>query len=151
MKFDYNEYFKILFIASLFIVLFFVFILVINSIRFFKNNMPIKFDKHLGAYLSSVIVCLFFFSIAFFPMQHGIYLVKEKETDKIECTGVITDFKKTYGNNKYIYEGHTTFASYVFIDDEKYYIMYTGDLEVGDEVVFEYLPKSRIILSIDEK
>lgn len=84
-------------------------------------------------------------------MQHGVHLVKEKEVDKMECEGIVTDFKKTYGNNKYVYNGKNTFAYYIFIDDEKYYIMHTGDLEIGDKVVFKYLPKSRVILSIKEK
>ena len=55
---------------------------------------------------------------------------------------------KAYGNNKYVYNNKAVFAQYIIIDGEKFYIMYTGDLEIGDEVTFEYLPKSRIILNI---
>ena len=84
-------------------------------------------------------------------MNHGVHLLQEKEADKIEGVGKITAIERTHGYNKYIYDGKATFASYVFINNEKYYIMCTGDLEIGDEVVFEYLPKSRIVLSIDEK
>ena len=41
-------------------------------------------------------------------------------------------------------------SRHVHIGNERYYIMSIGDLEVGDEVVFEYLPKSKIILAINK-
>ena len=80
-----------------------------------------------------------------------MYLLNEKETDKISCSGEVHSFEKTYGLNKYTYNGENSFAYYISIDGEKYYIMHTGDIEVGDEVEFEYLPKSKIILSIYQK
>lgn len=151
MKFDYNEYYKILFIASICIMLFSTIAILVDTIIFVKNSTQFKFDKNLLRYIIGVALLIFFFSIGFSPFRHGVHLVKEKEIDKIQCVGEITDFKKVYGNNKYVYNGQNTFAYYVFIDNEKYYIMYTGDLKIGDVVAFEYLPKSRIILNIEEK
>lgn len=80
-----------------------------------------------------------------------MHLPSEKETDKIVCYGEVHSFEKTYGINKYTYNGENSFAYYIFIDDEKYYIMHIGDIKVGDKVEFEYLPKSKIILSIYQK
>lgn len=147
MEFSYNEYYKILFIASLFIFLLVVILLIINSIVFFVKNKQQK-ERKFVSYILSILVCIFLFSIAYFPMKHGIHLVGEKEGDKIESIGKITGFEKTYGNNKYVYNGENTFAYYILIDGEKYYIMCADELNIGDEVTFEYLPKSRIILSI---
>jgi mRNA degradation ribonuclease J1/J2 len=81
--------------------------------------------------------------------KHGIYLFSEKESNALVNSGTITDITNTYGNNKFTYENkHSIASSYVYIDGEKYYIMYIGDFNVGDEVKFEYLPKSKVILSI---
>ena len=148
MRFDYNEYYKILLIASICIMLLSLIIITVQSILFFKNNTFQKKRQAFIGHLSSVALSILLFTIGLLPFRHGIYLFKEKENDKIECFGEINSFEKAYGNNKYVYNNKTVFAQYIIIDGEKFYIMYTGDLEIGDEVTFEYLPKSRIILSI---
>ena len=51
--------------------------------------------------------------------------------------------------NDYKLENINTCGYYINISNEKYYIMYTGELEIGDKVEFEYLPNSKIILSIN--
>ena len=151
MKFDYQEYYKMLFVGSLVVIIVVASLLVVCSISFLKNNVPMKVNSSFGGYILNIIVLLFFLSTAIFPMKHGIYLIREKETDIISNAGIITNIAKTYGINKYSYDDHTVFASYIYIDNEQYYIMYIGDLQIGDEVTFEYLPKSRIILGINEK
>ncbi len=151
MEFDYNEYFKILFLGSVCIMAFSIIAIVVGTILFIKGNNFIKFDKRALGYFSSIIVLIFLFSLGFSPFRHGMHLIGEKETDKIVCVGEVNSFKKVYGNNKYVYNGENTFAYYIFIDEQKYYIMNTGDIEIGDKVEFEYLPKSRIVLSINKK
>ena len=146
MKFDYGEYYNILFVASVCIFLFALLTIIIYLFQFLKN-IPTKFNKKFVSYILGMFTSVFLVTIALFPMKHGVYLIREKESDKIAHQGTITAFKRTYGNNKYVYNGKNTFAQYIFIDGDKY----SGDLEIGDEVTFEYLPKSRIILSIEEK
>ena len=143
MKFEFNKYYNVLFLASLCIILFIASILAVGMIIFIKNNHPIKINKKLGFFILTIIVCVFFFSIAFFSLKHGIHLINEKENNNIESIGVINKITKTYGNNKYTYDGHTVFASYIHIENGKYYIMYIGNLQVGEKVTFEYLPKSK--------
>ena len=150
MEFDYMEYYKVLLIASTCIMLFSIIAILISTVVYRKSIFPIKFDARLLRYFISVAVLVFFFTVGVLPFRHGVYLIYEKESEKIECAGEITEFKKVYGNNKYVYNGKSTFAYYVFIDNEKYYIMHTSDLKVGDAVEFEYLPKSRVILSIEK-
>ena len=59
---------------------------------------------------------------------------------------------KTYGINKYSYNNDVnSFARHISIDGEVYYIMYIGDIKIGDKVEVEYLPNSKIILSINKK
>ena len=63
---------------------------------------------------------------------------------------MITDIQDTHGLNKFRHNDHVAFASYVYIDGEKFYIMCIEDYQIGDEVVIEYLPKSKIVLSIKD-
>ena len=96
-----------------------------------------------------ILVIIFSLFVIIPSFKHGIHLFTEKEQDAIGDIGTITKITRTYGNNKFTYEDeHNAFSSYVYIDGEKYYIMYIGDFNVGDEVEFEYLPKSKVILSI---
>ena len=43
------------------------------------------------------------------------------------------------------------FAYYIYIEGQEYYIMCIGDIKIGDKVEVEYLPKSKVILSINKK
>ena len=93
---------------------------------------------------------MIFFFYCVLPFIHGVHLFSEKEEDSLELAGVITDIQDTYGLNKYRHNDHVAFASYVYIDGEKFYIMCIEDYQIGDEVVIEYLPKSKIVLSIKD-
>ena len=150
MQFDYSQYYKVLTIGSLFYMVFFlVFILIIMFSSFKKNGQTVTFKNVIRFLKTHILVILFSLFIIIPSFKHGIHLFTEKEQDAIGDIGTITKITRTYGNNKFTYEdNHSAFSSYVYIDGEKYYIMYIGDFNVGDEVEFEYLPKSKVILSI---
>ncbi len=150
MKFDYNEYYKILFVASLCIMVASVIMLLISSCIFIHNKTITKTNTSLILYFVTVIILIYLFSTGLFPFRHGIHLIVEKEFDKVECVGEITNIKKSYGNNKYVYNGKNVFAYDIIVNNKEYYIMYLNDLKIGDKVGFEYLPKSRIILNIQK-
>ena len=149
MLFDYQQYFKILCSGSLIIIALAIVLIAMDLLSYFKN-WPFKFHKNIPGTVLSMFVLLFLIIMFVFPLKHGIYLFDEKENDKVQGSGTITEIAETYGNNKYVHDNQNVFAAYVYIDGEQYYIMYIGDFEVGDEVVFEYLPKSKVILSIDD-
>lgn len=116
----------------------------------FRKDGQIITLKNVVRFLVSHILVISFATFIVFPsFKHGIYLFVEKESDALINSGTITDITNTYGNNKFTYEDkHSIASSYVYIDGDKYYIMYIGDFDIGDEVEFEYLPKSKVILSI---
>ena len=116
----------------------------------FAKKHPIESNKRTAMFLLNIAISCFIIHFLSAPLVHGIHLINEKENDKVEACGIITEIKDTHGINKYMYDGHVTYASHVYIDGERYYIMYTGDYEVGDKVAFEYLPKSKIIMSIND-
>lgn len=152
MKFEYNEYYRMLVIGSIFIMAFSLIGILIDVILLIKNNGYIKFDKRTISHLVSIILLAFFFSLGAAPFKHGRHLITEKETDKINVIGEVDRIKNTYGINKYSYNNEAnSFAYYIYIEGQEYYIMYIGDIKIGDIVEVEYLPKSKVILSINKK
>ena len=104
MRFDYNQYFKILFTASVCIMVSAIVAITIATVVFVKTHKTIQFDSKLMGFIVQIIMLFFLFYIAVFPFKHGFHLVEEKESDKIEYSGVITNITRTYGQNKYFYE-----------------------------------------------
>ena len=151
MKFEYNDYYKVLVIASIVVMTFSLIGLLINLFLLIKNNGYIKFDKRIIRYLVSIILLAFLFSLGAVPFKHGRHLFIEKEEDKVVAFGEIDCLKKTYGINKYVYKDENSFAYYIYIEGQEYYIMDKGEFKIGDKVEFEYLPNSKIILSINKK
>jgi hypothetical protein len=127
--------------------LLFVLLIMFSS---FKRDGQIVTLKNVSKFLITHILVISFAIFMVVPsFKHGIYLFSENEQNVISDVGTINNITNTYGNNKFTYEDkHSTLSSYVYIDGERYYIMYIGDFNVGDEVEFEYLPKSKVILSI---
>ena len=147
MSFEYNEYYETLFAVSLCLMLFSIVAITIYTIKYFNKHTSLKTERF--PLFLAIALCVVFFTEGAVPFfTHGIHLSSEKETASVISCGEITRCYKAYGLNKYVYDGKNCFAHYVFINNEKYYIMYIGDLEVGDSVSFEYLPKSKIILNI---
>ena len=151
MKFPFSQYYKVLTIGSLFYMAFFLLFVLLIMFSSFKRDGQIVTLKNVSKFLITHILVISFAIFMVVPsFKHGIYLFSENEQNVISDVGTINNITNTYGNNKFTYEDkHSTLSSYVYIDGERYYIMYIGDFNVGDEVEFEYLPKSKIVLSID--
>ena len=115
MKFEYNDYYKMLVIASIVVMTFSLIGLLINLFLLIKNKGYIKFDKRIIRYLVSIILLAFLFSLGAAPFKHGRHLITEKETDKINVIGEVDRIKKTYGINKYSYDNEAnSFAYYIY-------------------------------------
>ena len=93
MKFEYNDYYKVLVIASIVVMTFSLVGLLINLFLLIKNNGYIKFDKRIIRYLVSIILLAFLFSLGAVPFKHGRHLFIEKEEDKVVAFGEIDCFK----------------------------------------------------------
>ena len=93
-----------------------------------------------------VLMCLYGLYIESFSLKHGIYLVNEKEYMSVEYIGSIEEIEESEQVKGYIDGEGIVICKIVTIDGEEYVFMATGDLEVGDIVNVEYLPKSRVVL-----
>lgn len=141
MTYDYSEYYKVICIAPMVL---FGFAALTTLINLSKRKKKVKENT------LCILTLMIFLIYSIFPFVHGFHLFSEKEANSLELTGVITDIQDTHGLNKFRHNDHVAFASYVYIDGEKFYIMCIEDYQVGDEVVIEYLPKSKVVLSIRE-
>lgn len=124
-------------------IVFFCFAALVTLVNLLKQ-------KNVKGKAFSILTLMILLFVCLFPFVRGIHLFLEKEEDSLELAGVITDIQDTHGLNKYRHNDHTAFASYVYIDGEKFYIMCIEDYQIGDEVVIEYLPKSKVVLSIKD-
>ena len=144
MIFEYSEYFEHLFIGGLIIT-------ALSLLPLLALIIPRDDSFEIPFRIFTVVMAISLLINSSATLKHGVHLLYEKESAKVEGVGEVTDFETFFnGVQSYQYNGKTVQACYVLIDGEKYYIMYKGDLKVGDEVQFEYLPKSRVILSIQE-
>ena len=138
MVFDYSDYFGRLFTFQLFAIIFALFTLIYGTIKFIKKK-SYKSGKNIFFYCL-LLIFVYFSSQYAIPkfFKHGIHLLSENETNKIVNTGVVNELD--------IHKGRSPYA-YITIDGQEYYIFSTGDIKIGDTITFEYLPKSKVILS----
>lgn len=113
-----------------------------NKIKIF--NIKYKTLVYIFLILSSF--GLFYDSIP--TIKYGIYLLTENESDTISTSGEITRIDDAYNSPRYYYEGISTRAKIITINDEQFYIYYIDGFQVGDNVTIEHLSKSTFVLSI---
>ncbi|MGN1040886.1 MAG: hypothetical protein ACI4QL_05605 [Candidatus Fimimonas sp.] len=115
-----------------------------------KEKKAPKQEKSQWKWFVPLSFAVILFVIEFFSFADGVHLAFEKEDAQVSSSGKISNFQSLGNIHKFYYEDQVCFGCYVFIDGQKYFIMTVGDLEVGDNVTFNYLPKSKIILSIEK-
>ncbi len=86
-----------------------------------------------------------------FHFSYGYKIPLDKKDDAIIAEGEISSIKKAFGSPYYKMENINTNGFLINVSGEIYYIMYIGDIEIGDKVELKYLPKSKIVLSINKK
>lgn len=99
----------------------------------------------------SLIIIVCFSVLMSIQLSHGVRLVKYGEKDSVYISGEIQEITDVSVSPKYWYdeEHHHSRASWIKINNEKYYIMAIGNFKVGDTVQIKYLNKSNFVLSID--
>jgi len=147
MTFDYHYFLNYLLygaLAGLFIGIF----LFVFSLYHVRSNLR---DRHNRTASYFVIMLVFLISIyalyaSLVNLRFGANLLFEDETMIVEQTGRIEHIKEM----KLIYvqyndDGKST-CQLVTIDGKNYLFASIGDLEIGNYVRVDYLPKSRIVL-----
>lgn len=147
MTFEYESYKNHLFwepLSGIVIAILLVFFVIykLHRIKSFRN-IEIKL------YLISVIGLILVISIGyicFLSLKFGIYLVYEDERDVIVYSGRIMSIEEQFYMRGYDEESGTTNCFILIISDEEFIFTTAEGLKIGDNVVVEYLPQSRVVL-----
>lgn len=142
MEFNVKNYIATLFIFGLSIICILILIIVFQIIIaiYLKS---FKTSTFLTIVFLCVIIVLYSLVSNF---SRGVKLITEKEEDVVVIDGKIEKISNT--TDRYSYDSKSVFASYIYLNNEKYYIMYKANLSVGDNVTIYYYPKSKVIVKI---
>jgi hypothetical protein len=99
----------------------------------------------------SIPVVFVFVLLAYSQLKMGIPLMTEKPEDAIDVIGKITEIKEDdLSRVTYDAEGNAVRAQYVGIGELQLYCADVGEFGEGDTVQVRYLPKSGVVLCIEE-
>jgi len=111
----------------------------------------------IAAYLSGGIIAILFSLLLIISninilKNGGFYLSIEKEWEAERVEGVIENTEKASLVNKGYpdSEGHYSLGEFMIIKGQRFYLMTSGNLKVGDSVIVTYLPKSKYVLEIEK-
>ncbi len=145
MIFEIEDYVLNLFLIPLFLSFTGIMIFIASSIYIFKAH---KFKDVLIS-LMFIIASLMLLNETARNLKYGFPLYLEDTSNTTEISGVVSNFEKAYPNPRYSIEGDYVTAYIVTIDGKEYYFMSIGDLEIGDEVMVMFLPKSNIVVEYE--
>ena len=144
VSFLYNEYFYSLFLVPLTTGI----MIVVSSIYFcvcclFEKNRIMGILKAILIVLASI----WMFSGACYDKLRngGIYLVAEKETDAIVKESIIENI---FDPSSRLHGFKSNYGADIEVDVKLYFIESVEGLNLGDRVVFKFLPKSTCVLEI---
>ena len=114
-------------------------------VSFIKNNIP---------NIVGITVMTFLLTISTVHLlRGGIHLIYENQTDAVSMSGYVEDIDEIAPvvGSKYDAEQNNGRGVSIVVDGVKYHLMEYGDLEIGDYVVFDVLPKSKFILKLEKQ
>lgn len=148
MKFDYRLYYRnLFFVPCMVCIALLVFLVVIDE----GLSRHIHESSHLAYYVFSSIITSVMFVVVLVSSRQGFYLIKEKESDAVEVTGIVTDTRVVVGSFRYYLDGKVYRADWLVVDEKKYYIISAHDIRLGELVRLKYLPRSRIVLQYEKE
>lgn len=147
MDFDYNNYrIDLLFGPLVSLLLAVLIILFIGRSIYLKKDLKIKMWRFWILVSVAVTIGGLIVYDASYTLKYGIHLIYEQEVDLVQNAGTIEDIQ--ISDRLVVHseiEGKTS-LKIVTIEGEKYLFVSVSDLNIGDNVIIEYLPKSRVVL-----
>ncbi len=153
MEFEYEVYYRQNCVVPLALWIFtgigviYLIICLFGTIK--GQGFTVKKILYEVAVLALILVPLFSINTIML-LRGGIFLLVEKESDKVTITGTIEETGEIdfYTGYKYEVDQNRGSGETITVDGVKYYLVTYGDLKSGDTVTLEVLPKSKLILSI---
>ncbi len=142
MKINYDYYYKNNFIIPLLLLIALVIYMGLDIFMLLKKS-DIKSRSY---YIFSILVSVLVIVVLTTHLYHGFHLIVEKESDADVISGEITDIQLIYNSPRYYLNGEACHAVWLCIGDQRYYILDTDDISIGDKVQLTYLPRSRFVI-----
>lgn len=152
MSYEYSVYYRQNCIVPLILSAFCCVVICVICYSSIKGTDKNTVVGHIGTCLYFCIpVCLLVINLIVLS-RGGIWLLYEKETDNIRINGTIEKIENidAVTGAKYQTTDNNGNGKIIFINSQKYYLMTTGNLKAGSNVVAKVLPRSHFILSIEE-
>ncbi len=148
MTFSFDNYYRTLFVWPLINILVFGFLLITLLYIAYIQLIRSKFSyKKLLIILVVGILMSYIFAQA--VQNSNLQIWKDKDSTPLVIEGVIDDVSKTNDTTKHNYNGEVVWGRVITIDNKEYYIATNGWFNEGDEVTIEYLPNSKVVVSIE--
>jgi len=147
MLFDYQDYYTKLNDEPLYTIIFATILILSLAheiyvlIRKTKGNA-----KRLSFLVTASVMSIMLLFSGFNRLNLSIR--KDENLPSEEMMGTITAIDDVKFPPKFYYQGHVVWPKLITIAEEQYFIMTIGDYEAGDVVVIEYLPNSKVVVSI---
>lgn len=145
MTFNYNDYFVGIFFIPLILIVFSVLIFSVCLIYVFKYKALKERNSTLRLFVFTVFALIALIS-GLNQVNYMIYY--DTESDTQQYVGEVTKISDVSYPPRFFYNDEIVSPKFVYIDSQEYYIMYIGEIEVGDIVTIDYLTNSKIILEI---
>ena len=162
MSFDYSEYYRHSQVNGSAVLFFSFFIFIIfrglvkssgySIFAFFTKEFWVAIKScvkiiHIAAFLFALLMII---SQSIYLCNGGLLLLTEQEADAIKITGEVEEIDDVWrdGYQYYVDEEGPYYGAKIEIDGTTYFMVHSGDLQVGDTVSVMVLPKSKMVLKI---
>ena len=152
MTFDYNVYHRQNCIVPLILLAFVIVWIILIVIPLLKKKKNGSGNTKIRDFLFILFAIPFLIINSIPLMRGGIHLLYEKESVKIQVSGVIEKTEETehFIRLKYDVENNQGYGEAIVVNGIKYYLMTYGDFSEGDQVDLDVLPRSRFVLKIEK-
>lgn len=112
-------------------------------------------ERRAAGRLVLIVICILV--IVGFPLgkqigtlaqTNGIAILLDRDAEPLTMTGTIEAIRMPERNadTRFHYDGKSYYGAWLTIGGTEYYAVSAGNLDVGDAVIIEYMPKSRCVL-----
>ena len=134
-----------LIVPSITAIIFMSFV-VVNAVGLYRTC---KSKGDISKKIIHIIAIVLFLKVVYdssYPIGRGLYLVHERDHEAVTVTCEVLDITTPQHAPKYYYKHKPTFAVWIHTTDQKYYMVDTGEISIGDHIEITYLPNSRYVI-----
>jgi len=147
MNFEYSDYYNKLYEMPLITI-------IIASLMIFGSisALIIGISKHrkVNIYILGLLLSCAFSFILLVTGLNGlnVEIKHDNPTETIQLNGIISDIRTVSNPPRFYYEDQIVIPKIITINDQEFYCMTIGTIDVGDNVEILYLENSKVVLSI---